>query len=264
MPKRRSMLFGLGALAMGSGAAFSSAAFQNSVSSDADLRVVVEQNLTIGPGSAFDNIGEGGKFTDNPNLFNGQDLDERDSGAFDEDTVPPLAYVDGENEDLDVRMAVPLNDTTTFENILEIDGPVDETVNVGIAYDRFPDDGDRNQYGEDITLAGGSLSPEIARQAYQFTVNDDESQGGTRISPNNNAEGVGTDETVKQAYDRPADVVTVGPGETVSLDLDIDTQYYYEAIRGAADIAPKQFGFQRDTVQLIDGFTVGTMTGDNL
>ena len=45
MVKRRSMVVGLGALATGSGAVFSSAAFASSVSPSADMRVVVGQNF---------------------------------------------------------------------------------------------------------------------------------------------------------------------------------------------------------------------------
>ena len=47
------MILGLGALAMGSGAAFTSAALQNAMAADADFRVVVEDDLVVEPGSAF-------------------------------------------------------------------------------------------------------------------------------------------------------------------------------------------------------------------
>lgn len=251
---RRKTIIGMGLLAAGSGAAFSSAAFQNSVTPDADLQVVVEQNLEIRPGDGLDDddnvLGNEGDY---------QDVIGSDEPFGDGDTQPPLAYVDGENGDLDLRVTVPLgSDDVRFEELLEIEGPVHEEVDIGIAYDRFPDDEEENQYGEDITLADGTLEPDIARNAYSFETD------GTRISPNNSEAGVGTSETIEQEFDRPANTVSIDPGETVSIDLVVDTDTDLEEIRGAASINPNEFGFQRETVQLIDGFTVGTMTGEDL
>jgi len=74
---------------------------------------------------------------------------------------------------------------------------------------------------------------------------------------------VGTDdasELIETATDRPANAIAVAPGESINIDLAIDTATDSDAIKGAADVDLDTFGFQRDTVQLINGFTVGTMT----
>lgn len=55
--KRRTTLAGLGALAFGSGAAFMSAAFENSVSSDADMLVIADDGLVVEAGDAFTSSG---------------------------------------------------------------------------------------------------------------------------------------------------------------------------------------------------------------
>jgi len=151
---RRKTVLGMGLLAAGSGAAFSNAAFADSVAADADLRVVVEQNLTFGAGDGFD-PGED-NFTDNPDLFDEEDINEGDGGAFDGDVTPPLAYVDGENENLDVRVAVPLGSSERFEELFQITNNLDDPVDIGIAYDR---EASPNQYGEDISVVGGRLEP---------------------------------------------------------------------------------------------------------
>ena len=271
MVKRRTTVLGLGALAMGSGAAFTSAAFADSTTADADLRAVVEQNLVVQPPDDFDdddNIIDDDDFFDDDGSLN-------DDGAF-EDNDPPLAFAEGENDELRIITAVPVGQSATFEGILEIDNDGLEEVEVGIAYDRDPSTGG-NQYGVDVDVDGdperdGDLSPEIARRSHQFRVSDDQNAdfrvgaggGNGRISPSDNSsnDNVGTDETVNQAHDRPANAVQIGPGETVELDLVIDLASDEDEIEDAAEIDPNQFGFQQDTVQLISGFTVGTLTDE--
>ena len=68
MPKRRSMILGLGALAMGSGAAFTSAAFENSVDAGADMRVIVDERLIVRAGGLFDDL-SAGEFDDSGDPF---------------------------------------------------------------------------------------------------------------------------------------------------------------------------------------------------
>lgn len=55
--KRRSALIGLGSLAFGSGAVFSSATFTNSVGPSSDMRVVVAEDLEVRAGQAFNDDG---------------------------------------------------------------------------------------------------------------------------------------------------------------------------------------------------------------
>jgi len=50
------------------------------------------------------------------------------------------------------------------------------------------------------------------------------------------------------------------PVRVINIDLAVDTATDSEDIKDAADVDIDTFGFQRDTVQIINGFTVGTMT----
>ena len=268
MPKRRTTILGLGALAMGSGAAFTSAAFADSATADADLRAVVETNLRVGPGDDAgneDNITTDG---DKSDFFEGGELND---DVFDEEQDPPLAYVDGENDELEIKTAVPVGEQVTFSGLLEINNDNIDPVTIGIAYDRDSDDG--NQYGEDIDVGDndeGVLDPEVTRRSHQFRVNEgltfregDETPDGL-ISPSvdGGSANVGSDVTIEQEFDRPANAVVLDPGQSIQVDLEIDLETDQGAIEDAADLNTNVFGFQQDTVQLISGFTVGTLTDE--
>lgn len=54
---RRSVVVGLGLLATGSGAAFTSAAFNDSTNSNGDIRVVAGDGLVVEAGNAFNSDG---------------------------------------------------------------------------------------------------------------------------------------------------------------------------------------------------------------
>lgn len=304
MVKRRSMVIGLGALATGSGAVFSSAAFANSAASSADLRVVVEESLNFrpNPDAAEDNDNVLGPddLGDDGGFFDGNDLDDSEEGAF-ADNDPPLAATNGEaNEDLELSAVAGLGDVATFEELFILENNSTETVNVGIAYDRGDSDFDTDsaaagQYGDDIAVNGNSgLTPAIPRGSYQFSVNsfvdnsgiDDgdfyaDNQLSNVISPaqngtlpdsgvgsgdeSGNATFVGDNETINNERDRPADAITLSPGASVTIDLDVDLDYdtaVQDAIREQADIEFDGFGTTRDTVDLLDGITVGTLTDD--
>lgn len=308
MVKRRSMVIGLGALATGSGAVFSSAAFANSAASSADLRVVVEESLNFrpNPDAAEDNDNVLGPddLGDDGGFFDGNDLDDSEDGAF-ADNDPPLAATNGEaNEDLELSAVAGLGDVATFEELFILENDSTETVNVGIAYDRGDSDFDTDsaaagQYGDDIGVNDNSgLTPALSRSSYQFSINsftdnsgidDTDFYAGNQlddlISPAQNgtlpdgtsdpgdeaaisgATYVGGDNGISNPLDRPADAITIPPGTSVTIDLVVDLEYEVDrdvdtAIRDQADIEFNGFGTKRDTVDLLDGITVGTLTDD--
>jgi len=148
---------------------------------------------------------------------------------------------------------------------------------VGIAYDRNNEEFGTvaGQYGEDV-LGTGELSPAVSRYSYRFEVSDTATffSGDTDglISPaeNGDANGEfsgnpvenagGTNESISDARDRPANGVTLGAGESVNVDLVVNTAKYEEEIINQADINEDDgFSVQRDTVDLLDGITVGTL-----
>ena len=170
-PTRRKTVLGMGALATGSGALFTSAGFQSSTQPDSDLRVVVDQNLQFGANPDLDVDGRD-DLTDTPGFFDDTDSDDsgvlnetsggafnegnetsgfddngtagfdpnndQDGNGFDEGFEPslPLAYVEGVNDDLVVKAAVPVGTTHTFDSLFRLSNTTGNTIEFGIAYDR--------------------------------------------------------------------------------------------------------------------------------
>lgn len=160
MPSRRKYLAGIGSLALGSGAAMSSAAFAQSTTPDADFRVRVARGLEVRAGPAFND--DGSIDTSNSNIDTDLYIDPRDTGntvgedfydgsdlglVFD-NRDPPLATVSargdgvsddyaGINEDLAVYVVPSIDENTSFDDLLEIVNVGTNTVDgVGILYDR--------------------------------------------------------------------------------------------------------------------------------
>lgn len=298
MVKRRSMVVGLGALATGSGAVFSGAAFQSSTRPESDFRVLVEQNLEFGanPNLPLDED----YYTTNPDFFNDDGtLDESDGGAFEDggdnsstgedggtrdpdgdgrfegfERSTPLAYVDGANDELTVKTVVDVGTEHTFDRMFQLQNNTETAIEFGIAYDRnnvgsVSDDGQNGQYGVDIDTGDDDdvdspLTPLEAQRIYQFQVNGPESTptgvDDRLISPESGEEGIsggvsgGT--TIDNAYDQPDSLIEVPPGESVEIDLVVNTKTDKKLIREAADIDPTQFGFQTDTVQIMEEITI--------
>lgn len=183
-PTRRKTVLGIGTLATGSGALFSSAAFENSTTPSADLRVVVEEALSFRPNpdaTDADNVLDSDEFED---FFDGEDIDDSDTGAFDGDVEPPLAATNGEpNENLELFAVAGLGDTATFSELFLLENDSTEAVAVGIGYDRnnsnfSTTDADAGQYGDDIDVnENGGLTPVIPRSSYRFEVNGFDGQG---------------------------------------------------------------------------------------
>lgn len=289
-------MIGLGLLATGSGASFTSAAFSSSTTPTADLRVVVDQELRVQRGPGFntsdnDNTGTPGFFT-NDNDAAGGNLNETSSGAFNGNSdgeSPPLAFVNGStNENLVFKAAVEGGTTHTFEELLEITNQTAEAVNVGIAYDRGSGPGsDNSQYGQDISDDNVDVGPlnytdeeDFAQNVYEFRANQIGSSGSfssvgssdfanSTTPPNNvispdprvpSASTVGVEgdssNTISNDPDLPAGAVNIPAGEKLTIDLVVNTNDS-EAIKAAAP-GSNAFGSSTSTVNILDAITVGT------
>lgn len=220
---RRKTILGMGLLAAGTGATFSSAAFQNSTTPSADLRVVVEESLNFAgnPDAGVDledfdpeednivNVDEGDSF------FDGDDIADGDGEVF-EDIDTPLAATNlGANEGLEIFAVAGIGNEATFEELFVLENELTEPVAVGIAYDRgnedFATDAAPNvgQYGDDIVFEGtDSLLPTIPRSAYRFEAN---SFGDDSVPGQNNFLGDGTNNLISPAENADGGVLD---GET--------------------------------------------------
>ena len=276
-PTRRKTVLGLGAMATGSGAVFSSAAFTNSAQADADFRVRVSEDLQVEAGNAFNDDGSVAASSPNDEKFIDPE-DSGDSGTGDnfyesndlgsvfesggQDRSPPLATVSardenavsgpayaGVNDDLAIFVALDEGDgTTSFSGLLQVTNNTNQDQNVGIAYDGTSSP---SQYGSDAE--NSNVTTEDVQEAYQFK------QGSTLISPDPTETGGGaTDNTTTgwdgDAEDAPANTVTVSSASTVQIELETDVDKITD-LAAQAGLSPG-FGEASKAVDLLDGITV--------
>lgn len=175
---RRKTVLGLGLLATGSGAAFTNAAFNDSVSPSSDLRVVVEDSaqLVVEPGiifrdgdsakdpfdpsstsyrtNVYDNDGFSGNGTE---LFGGNGNSGLEDISFGD--VVAASANDAQNDKLELEVAVPLNDDRQLGNPsvgwLQIRNESSDPQDIGIRFERFGADTNGSQDGR-----GGDVSEE--------------------------------------------------------------------------------------------------------
>lgn len=277
--KRRTALIGLGSLAAGSGAVFSSAAFNDSVNASSDMRVIVAENLEVRAGQAFEDDGtintSNGDITpsnyveyaSNPSFFDpSSDPEPQGLADIDSDDLP-VATVNRRDNNVngDVKIQVAVNvDTTSvrFNDILEIENKGTSSVKVGISYDRQGGTGSgAGQYGSDVNV-GGSTGSEITEQTvqhvYRFIGFGTGTFGSGRISPNQS-----------NTNDDPDNVAKIDPGTTIPVDLKIDLSKLFgfvdvqTQIEDAATLTGGLFQGRRDTVDLLDAITVGVEDPNN-
>jgi hypothetical protein len=235
-------------LATGSGAVFSSAAFQSNVNPTADMRVVVEDDLIVEAGSSFRGSGgaylsspPGEKFygTDNDGLFDGSES----LGDVDIADLPAARVNDGTNGELYIQTAVRNRDESgsstivSFPNLLRVRNDGTETANVGITYQPT-----NEAYGEDV-IDGGDVRANDVIEAYEFF------NSGSKISPQSDYEA------------GPKNTVEVGVGETeqIGLEIDLSVGTIVEDIAEAASPGTEDVfnGGEYDTVQILDQIRVG-------
>ncbi len=209
----------MGLLAAGTGATFSSAAFQNSTTPSADLRVVVEESLNFrgNPDAGVDladfapaeddivNVDDGDDF------FDGNDIADGDGEVF-EDIDTPLAATNlGANDGLEIFAVAGIGDEATFEELFVLENDSTEPVAVGVAYDRGNEDfatdaaPEVGQYGDDVVFEGTNrLLPTIPRSAYRFVVN----RFGDGSNPtSNNFVGDGSGKLISPAENADGDLL---------------------------------------------------------
>ncbi|WP_137706888.1 hypothetical protein [Halorubrum sp. SP3] len=282
MVKRRSMVIGLGALATGSGAVFSSAAFNASANATADMRVVVEDDIAIEAGPAFRDGGQTGDYdygaTDPPYIAGGNELfDGVDSsglnGAIDDpDDLPAMYVSDGvvggpngdDGDPFRIELAVPnrvgrnhsnaaVNSAVgdpykgTFSEVLQIRNPGTEELDVGIKF---------NDFGSSVSSSPGTeeLNTTSVWDIFQFKVN-----GGSQISTGSSTDPPSNPDNQTVANNG----VTVDTGDIVSIDLTVDLSGHAGTIRdiatpGKADVFGD--GGANDTVQLVKELQFGTLS----
>ncbi|MEZ3163939.1 hypothetical protein ABNG03_03245 [Halorubrum sp. RMP-47] len=258
-PTRRKAVLGLGALATGSGAVFSSGAFASATaSSTADIGVVVEGNLIVEAGASFrnnngynPNTANNGFYGDNTSsLFTNLDNNSGNEEQFDNNTVSvdnlPAARVNSgstASNNLNIQVAMPSEEDNgdpfkhTFEDVLQVRNEGTEPAEVGIKY---------SGYGEDV----GSQDPVSigkVREGYKFK------SAGDNISP------------TKGSSDNE-NAVEVGVGETKQIWLEIDlsvngnggNNLATEIAEAAEPTEDEIFnGGAYDTVDILDEVTFG-------
>ncbi|GAB3701654.1 hypothetical protein GCM10028858_17210 [Halorubrum pallidum] len=241
------MVIGLGALATGSGAVFSSAAFASSTASSADFRVVAEDNLVVEAGASF--RGDGNEYQPNPSgdkfYGGGDDLFTDESSLA--DLAPeelPAAWANNENNDgLAVETAVEnLAETYEFPDFLQVRNEGTEDAEVGIRFE---------EYGEDVN--NGPVTPEDLIQAYEF-LSDGGDGGKISTDGNPDASNIGN-----QTIDNTT-TVPVGGTEQIGLVINLTNDTIRTAIAEAASPGTDDVfnGGEHDTVQLVETLRVGS------
>ena len=249
-PTRRKTVLGMGALATGSGAAFSSAAFQSSVNPAADMRVVVEDNLVVEAGDAFRDSNN--QYLENPtnSKFYGTGTDglfvgSENLNSINTDDLPAARVNDGQNSDLYIETAIKNrggDGTPTivnFDNLLQVENIGTEVAEVGISYQPTND-----AYGEDVL--DGPIAGDDVTDAYEFY---SEGGSGGKISP-------------EETYDAgPANTTTVEVGDTEQIGLRIDLTNISDNIAAAADLDGNDVfgGGDQDTVDILNQIRVGNV-----
>lgn len=252
MVRRRSMVIGLGALASGSGAVFSSAALENSVDSDADFRIVSEPGLTLRRGEAFSSSNDwayGPNSETPPSYISDSGIDFSSLQAND----LPVAWAnEAEDGSLDVQIARQNNSSdTNFDKLIEVENTGQTDENIGISYaDGYAqindtDESTANWFVADYTEPDDKISKRDVKEIFTFQTNTDT----TQVSPNSGSQD-----------DTPNTYYTVTPGETVQLDLkttlsDTQTSVFASYSTGGDPFAGDP---QTDNLQLLDQITVGT------
>ena len=225
MAKRRSVMLGLGALATGSGAVFASGAFEgNVVDPEADFRILSDA-LRIEAGSeSDDNI-------DYVDLEGDDEFTEFGNSPFDREGLPHAEVAENRiNDELALQVGQETRSSYTFGEILHVTNDTSTTYDVGFNYAAdVSEEGNDYGYGADAGNEGNAdnILFENVNDIFQFEDNGDgDTSGGTLISADPGASG----------NDRglAANTVSLDPGETMKVDLTVDTTDYTGNINSVA------------------------------
>lgn len=280
MVKRRSMVIGLGALATGSGAVFSSAAFASSTAATSDFRVVVEDDLTVEAGPAFrsgnsptddyEAFGDTPPYiTDTTGLYGGSNEAGLDGVVNDADDLPAMYVSDGTNGGLSIELGVPNRHSEeevslvtsgdslspgdegdpfrgTFSEVLQVRNDGTEPLTFGIKFSDFGDIVTDSEAGDGVIL-----TEDVYEDIFSFSLAD-----GGQIS-SDDYDGTASDPADQTLANSGTEI---GVGETITLDLTVDLRSHAGAIREAATPGTDDVfnNGSRGTVQLVKELQFGT------
>jgi hypothetical protein len=263
-------------LAVGSGSVFTSAAFNNRVNPSSDMRVVVDDSLLVEPGISFrtgSNPGDSydsnldptsGKFAgdNNGNIFDvtNPSTDGSDELSSNIDVADlPVAFVSNDtNGGINIKVAVQLGETATFDDLLQVTNNTGSSVDVGIKFSAFGVDTTLTEDpSSNLTNNGGAVDIENAISAYSFL----------KSGSSNEISSVGTDDPPTVDGQTIGSALTVSDGNTEQIDLQVDMtsninagsdDLVTQANTAASTGSGNPFQKPEDTVQLIQEITVGT------
>jgi len=240
-------MVGLGLLASGSGAAFTSAAFNNSLESEATLGVIADAGLRVR--SARDNndnpiVADNTSESDIDGLDNSNKLDIDDTGeltddyeTFIDDVVQPLLDNPGApsaaaleiNEEVNTELGI----RSAFTNRLDGEiGPLLEVTNndpnteyeITISYAN--DDGEEDGYGDNVsdehsTASDGEVAREVVQAIYQFSLDETDPDGRNSVEGGEGGRLISPDPD--ENSDEGANIYQLGASETAFIKMEINT-----------------------------------------
>ncbi|GAB7010230.1 hypothetical protein [Halorubrum trueperi] len=226
------MIVGLGALATGSGAVFSSATLSNTATSDSTMEVYTAGNLSVSRGSS--------------------DWNSDYADTIDNPSDLPAAYVSGNttNSDLSVKVATQnTSSSKTLGYLLKVSNTSGSTVNVGVGFDSF---------GDEVGTESETISQSDVVDAYEFRTNDDDSSYNlsetTGVTDNDDISGTSA------SPDSPSNHAAIPTGEDLAIDLTMDpSDSLVSDINKVANESGPRFEVG-DGVLLVDAITFGTET----
>lgn len=248
MPKRRSVILGLGALAMGSGALSVQATLSNQTNPTANFSVVAAPQLKVRKGAGF---------ASESNYYGTGDTGESfidSSGIVFSSISPadlPLAYADdSENADLDIQIGrLNTSSEVLFPDLLEVENTGSTTESIGVEYagGYAPKNSAQPWFADTYSLADNSnITKGDIQQIFQF----EEASGSTRLSPDPAAGSEDADNFFQ-----------LQPGDVVQLDLRTNLQgnTQVNVLAGQASAGnPFAANPSTDNFQLLDQISVGT------
>lgn len=268
---RRKTIIGMGLLATGSGAAFSSAAFQNSVNPGADFRIVAAAQTIVRRGPAFED-GEDSELDDwaQDEFLNFDELNPGD--------LPAAGANENQNDGLDVSLARQNSASEIrFSNFLEIDNTGTTEVSIGTTY-AIDDGGEVSGYAQDGTtgwfnddyvddLGNDNLSRLDVLKMFKFEIPGNRlgdlanESGGSNLLLSPSPDDAETNGWTDGTEEEPSDFVTLGAGESITVDLVTELTGDQVSILAneAASATGNPFnGNETDDFQLLDSVFVGT------
>lgn len=270
---RRKTVLGLGAMATGSGAVFSSAAFSSDVDASSDMRVVVEEDLIVEAGAAFRDASDNydstldptgdGKFagTDNSDFFAntdpGTDTEEDLGNDLDPDDAPAVFVNDLQNQNLEIKLATPLDDTTyTFNDFLRVKNETASQISFGIKFQEFGADttGNQDSNGGNVNEASVVNDPTTAPDKGIYELKD---SNGDQISTDGGHFDTNSISSVDNQQVYKSVDINAGTKEQISLEVDFTASSIRNSIKGASSASGNPFNTIEDTVQLVDALRFG-------